>query len=377
MSLRKTHLYNFHRDHGRLIEFAGFEHAVWYEGIIPEHLAVRNAVGIFDVTHMGRCTVKGRDSADFLDYLLTREISPMEITQGHYSVMCNERGGIIDDLTAFRLAEDHFFLVYNASNREKDYAWIRSHAKDFNVETRDVSDEVVMLALQGPKAVATLQSICESDLSKIRRYWCQWATIGGFKVLLSRTGYTGEDGFEIYLWDTPMDKPENAEKFWLTILEAGKAYNIKPCGLGARDTLRLEAGMSLYGNEIDENTTPLEAKLEFTVRFDKDDFIGKDALLQQKAEGLKRVRIGLRLLERGIPRHGDHVFVGGERKGQLTSGTFSPLLKCGIGMGYVSPEYATEGTHVNVKIREKLVSAEIVRMPFYDTTRYGRTRKHD
>lgn len=161
----------------------------------------------------------------------------------------------------------------------------------------------------------------------------------------------------------------------LTILEAGKAYNIKPCGLGARDTLRLEAGMCLYGNDIDENTTPLEAKLEFTVRFDKDDFIGKDVLLQQKAEGLKRMRIGLRLLERGIPRHEDYVFVGGERKGQLTSGTFSPLLKCGIGMGYISPEYLAEGTHVNVRIREKLVSAEIVRMPFYDTTRYGLRRK--
>ena len=326
---------------------------------------------------MGRCTVKGRDSAGFLDYLLTRAISPMKITQGHYSVMCNERGGIIDDLTAFRLAEDYFFIVYNAGNREKDYEWIRSHAEDFNVETKDVSDEVVMLAVQGPKAIATLQSICKSDLSKIRRYWCQWATLKGFEVLLTRSGFTGEDGFEIYLWDTPLDKPERAEKFWLAIFEAGKAYNIKPCGLGARDTLRLEAGMCLYDNDIDENITPLEAGLGFTVRFDKDDFIGKDALLQQKAEGLKRARIGLRLLERGIPRHGNDIFVEGQRRGQLTSGTFSPLLKCGIGMGYISPEYAAEGTRVNVTIREKLVSAEIVRMPFYDTTRYGRRRKHD
>jgi aminomethyltransferase len=291
--------------------------------------------------------------------------------------MCNEHGGIIDDLTTFRLAEDYFFLVYNASNREKDYAWISSHAKDFNVEVMDVSDEVVMLAVQGPKASATLQSICKADLSRIRYYWCQWATLREFEVLLTRTGYTGEDGFEIYLWDTPLDKPERAEKFWLTILEAGKAYDIKPCGLGARDTLRLEAGMCLYGTDIDEDTSPLEAKLGFTVRFDKDNFIGKDALLQQKAEGLKRVRIGLRLLERGIPRHGNKIFIDGERKGQLTSGTFSPLLKYGIGMGYIQPEYEAEETHVNVKIRKKLISAEIVKTPFYDTTKYGRKRKHD
>ncbi len=377
MGLRRTHLYDFHRQHGRIVEFAGFEHPVWYEGILPEHLAVRNAVGVFDVTHMGRCTVKGRDAADFLDYLLTRDISPTKITQGRYSVMCNEHGGIIDDLTTFRLAEDYFFLVYNAGNREKDYAWISSHAKDFNVEVMDVSDEVVMLAVQGPKASTTLQSICKADLSRIRYYWCQWTTLTEFEVLLTRTGYTGEDGFEIYLWDTPLDKPELAEKFWLTILEAGRAYDIKPCGLGARDTLRLEAGMCLYGNDIDEDTSPLEAKLGFTVRFDKDDFIGKDALLQQKAEGLKRVRIGLRLLERGIPRHGNKIFIDGERKGQLTSGTFSPLLKYGIGMGYIQPEYEAEGTHVNVKIRKKLVSAEIVKMPFYDTTKYGRKRKYD
>ncbi len=375
MDLKRTHLHNFHQRFGHLTTFAGFEHALWYEGVIPEHLAVRNAVGLFDVAHMGRCTVEGVKAAALLDYLLTRDISPMEVNQGHYTVMCNDHGGIIDDLVVFRLKEDLFFLVYNASNREKDFQWIQSHAADFHVQTRDVSDEVTLFAVQGPQALATLQKLSTVDLSDIRRYWGRWIALGNLDVLLTRTGYTGEDGFEVYLWNTPLEKPEKAERLWQALLKAGEEYGIKPCGLGARDTLRLEAGMCLYGNDIDEDTTPLEAKLTFTVRFEKDKFIGKDALLRQRVESPKRVRVGLRMLERGIPRQGYEVFLGGKKIGHVTSGTFSPLLQRGVGMGYVPHEHSAVGTHINIRIRKSLGRAEIVEMPFYDTERYGWKRR--
>jgi len=375
MESKRTHLYNFHRQQGHLTTFAGFEHVLWYEGVIPEHLAVRNAVGLFDITHMGRCAVRGVNAAAFLDYLLTRDFSSIKINQGHYTIMCNNHGGIIDDLVVFRLKEGAFFLVYNAGNREKDYKWIYSHAKDFNVQTRDVSDEVAMFAVQGPKALATLQSLSSVDLSCIQRYWGHGVILNDLEVLLTRSGYTGEDGFEVYLWNTSLEKPEKAERLWKTILEAGEEYGIKPCGLGARDTLRLEAGMCLYGNDINEDTTPLEAKLAFTVRFEKDNFIGKDALVKQKDEGLKRIRVGLRMLKRGIPRQGYGIFLDGEKIGHVTSGTFSPVLQCGIGMGYVPPEHATIGTQMDIKIRKSFQGAEIVRMPFYDTTTYGWQRK--
>ena len=373
MEPKRTHLHNFHRRLGHLTAFAGFEHALWYDGVISEHLAVRNAVGLFDITHMGRCTVKGVNAAALLDYLSTRDISAMKINQGHYTVMCNDHGGILDDLVVFRLKEDTFLLVYNASNREKDYEWIHSHAGDFDAQTKVVSDEVAMFAVQGPKALATLQTLSSADLSTIRRYWGRWVNLDNLEVLLTRSGYTGEDGFEVYLWDTPLERPEKAEKLWQNILEAGEEYGIRPCGLGARDTLRLEAGMCLYGNDIDENTTPIEANLTFTVRFEKDNFIGKDALLRQKIESPKRVRVGLRMLKRGIPRHGYKIFLNGEKIGRVTSGTFSPLLKRGIGMGYVPPENAAIGTQVDVEIRKSLQSAEIVKMPFYDTKKYGWT----
>jgi aminomethyltransferase len=374
--LKRTVLYPMHLKLGATMgEFAGFEHPLWYEGIMQEHLAVRNAVGLFDITHMGRCTVKGVDAAALLDYLLTRDISPMKINQGHYTAMCNNHGGIIDDLVVFCLDEDTFFVVYNASNREKDYKWICSHTKDFNIQTRDVSDEVAMFALQGPKTLATLQRLSGVDLSDIRRYWGRWVNLNDLEVLLTRSGYTGEDGFEAYLWNTPLEKPEKAEKLWQIILKAGEQYGIKPCGLGARDTLRLEAGMCLYGNDINEDTTPLEAKLTFTVNFEKDNFIGKDALLKQKDAELKRIRVGLRMLKRGIPRYGHEIFLEDKKIGHVTSGTFSPLLQHGIGMGYVPREHAAIGTQVDIKIRKSFHSAEIVEMPFYDKTRYGWQRK--
>lgn len=375
MGLIRTHLYDFHRRHGKLTEFAGFEMPVWYEGIIPEHLAVRNALGIFDITHMGRCVIEGKDATSFLNFVLTRDAASMNIGQGRYSVMCNERGGIIDDLIVFRVHQDRFLMIYNAATRQKDYGWLTGHTQAFDVEIEDVSDEVPMFALQGPKAISALQSIANSDLASLRYYWGDWTTIRDFKVFVTRTGYTGEDGLEIFLWDTPLKETERAERLWQTILEAGREHGIKPCGLGARDTLRLEAGMCLYGNDIDEETTPLEAKLDFAVQLEKESFIGKEALSRQKAEGLRRVRVGFRALDRGIPRSGSEVIFEGKKVGYLTSGTFSPLLKCGIGMGYVPPDQSKVGTRLSILVRKALIACEVAEMPFYDIAKYGRRRQ--
>jgi len=374
MVLNRTHLHEFHKKRGRLTEFAGFEMPLLYEGIVPEHLAVRNAVGLFDVTHMGRFMVEGKEAAVFLNYILTRNVGTTSVGQGRYAVMCNVKGGIIDDLVVFHIGDEKFLMVNNASNRNKDYEWINGHTEGFQVEVRDVSDEVLMLAIQGPKAADTLQSIVDSDLASLRYYWGKCLTLDSFKVYVTRTGYTGEDGFEIYLWETPLAESERAERLWQLILETGEEHNIKPCGLGARDTLRLEAGMCLYGNDLDEETTPLEAKLDFIVQFEKEDFIGKETLLKQKADGLKRVLVGVRALDRGIPRAGSKITLDEKEIGKMTSGTFSPLLKYGIGLGYVLPEYSEIGTRVQVISRDKPVTFEIVKPPFYNTEKYGRRR---
>lgn len=366
MSLdKRTHLYEFHREHGRIISFAGFKMPVWYKGIIPEHLAVRNRVGIFDVTHMGRVLITGRDAEDFLNYVATNDVSRLTPLSAHYSTMCNEQGGIKDDFIVSRLEEEKFFMVYNASNRAKNFEWLTKHSKDFKVKVEDVSDRVAMFAVQGPKAEQTLQKISTEDLSQAGRFKCTWTELGGVKVFASRTGYTGEDGFEVFVWDAPLSNPERALKAWETILEAGEEFGIQACGLGARDTLRLEAGMCLYGNDIDEQTTPLEARISFVVKFHKQSFIGKEALLKQKEQGLRRVRGGLTVLERGIPRPHQEVFKNGERIGEVTSGTFSPLLKKGIAMAYISKEHAEEGKQVSIKIRDRHVKAKIVKLPFY------------
>ena len=374
MKLKKTHLYEFHRKHGHLAEFAGFEMPLWYEGIVPEHLAVRNAVGIFDVSHMGRCLVYGEDATRFLNYILSRDMTTTAIGQGRYSVMCNNEGGIIDDLVVFLIERDKFLMVYNASNRRKNLTWLTQHSQKFQAQVKDVSEEVAMLAIQGPKALNTLQLIVDTDLTSLRYYWGSWMHIYSTKVFVTRTGYTGEDGFEIFVWNSSLSETENVEILWQTILKVGHEYGIKACGLGARDTLRLEASMCLYGNDINEKTTPLEAGLDFVTQLEKDDFIGKESLLRQRTEGIKLKRVGIRALDRGIPRPGSQILLEGNEIGRLTSGTFSPLLKCGIGMGYVSTEHSQVGTRL-VLVYKSPIKAEVVEMPFYDTTKYGRKRK--
>ena len=374
--VRRTQLYEVHRQAAKLTVFASFEMPLWYKGIIPEHLAVRNSVGIFDISHMGRVMITGVDSERFLNYVITNDVSVLSPNNAQYSVMCNENGGIIDDFVVYRLETEKFLIVFNASNREKDYDWLIKNIEGFEVKIEEVSDDVAMFAVQGPKAEKTLQEISAEDLSKIGRFKGGHSRLAGVKIFLSRTGYTGEDGFEVFVWNAALSKPEKAVKLWNAILDAGKTFGIKRCGLGARDTLRLEAGMSLYGNDIDENTTPLEARLSFVLKFQKSNFMGKDALLEQKNKGIKRRRVGIRMIESGIPRPGFEIYDDkGEKMGYMTSGTFSPLLKCGIGMAYVKVSQAQKGNTVHVKIRKKLVKGKIVSFPFYDTEKYGYKRK--
>ena len=372
---KKTHLYEFHRQNAKLEPFAGFEMPMWYKNITPEHLAVRNNVGIFDITHMGRSLVTGKDAEKFLNYITTNDVTKLTPLSAHYTTFCNENGGIKDDFVLSRLEQEKFLAVYNAANREKDYEWLVRYSERFDVKVEDVSDNIAMFAVQGPKAEKTLQKISSENLNAVQRFKCGWTKLADVKAFVSRTGYTGEDGFELFVWDTPLEKPDNAIKVWTEILQAGKEFGIEPCGLGARDTLRLEAVMCLYGNDIDETTTPLEAAIGFVVKLEKEDFIGKNVLSKQKTEGVKRKRVGIRMLEAGIPRKGYEVLKNGQKIGTVTSGTFSPVLKYGIAQAYLASEYATAGDKVKVKIRGNAAEGEMVKFPFYDPTQYGYARK--
>lgn len=373
---RKTQFYKVHEQTAQLTDFAGFEMPLYYKGTIPEHLAVRNSVGIFDISHMGRVIITGTDAGHFLNYIITNDVSKLVSDSALYSVMCNLNGGIIDDFVVYRMETEKFLMVYNASNRQKDYDWLKNIAKDFNAKIEDISDNVAMLAVQGPNAAKTLQKISTEDLSKIERFKCGHTKLANTNAYLARTGYTGEDGFEVFIWNSPLTNPQNAVDLWNAILEAGKSYGIEPCGLGARDTLRLEAGLCLYGSDIDETITPLESGLGFVVKLQKERFIGRDALQKQKTEGVKRKRIGIIMTDKGIPRPDFELFnEKNEKIGRLTSGTFSPLLTLGVGMGYVEISQAVEGSIVHVKIRDTQAKAKIAPFPLYDSEKYGYKRK--
>ena len=373
---RKTQLYSVHVQTAKMTAFAGFEMPLWYKGITPEHLAVRNSVGIFDISHMGRVLLTGADSERFLNYILTNDVASLQPNSAQYTVTCKENGGIIDDFVYYRLEKEKFLIAPNASNRQKDYDWLVNNSKDFNVKIEDISDTVAMIAVQGPNAEKTLQKISTEPLNAIGRFKCGGSHLADIEVFISRTGYTGEDGFEIFIWNASNIKPDNAVNLWNSVLDAGRPLGIEPCGLGARDTLRLEAGLCLYGNDIDENTTPLEAGLGFVVKLQKQGFIGKDVLQKQKAEGVKRKRIGILMTEQGIPRSNFEIYnAAGQKIGKTTSGTFSPLLKCGVAMGYVQASEAQEGNVVSVKIRDKLVKGKIKAFPLYDPEKYGSKRK--
>jgi aminomethyltransferase len=320
--------------------------------------------------------VRGADSERFLNYVITNDVSALLPNSAQYSVMCTQTGGIVDDFVLYRLETEKFLVVSNASNREKDYNWFIKNTKGFNVRIDDLSANVAMFAVQGPNAEETLQKISSEDLTKIGRFKCGHSRLADADVFVSRTGYTGEDGFEVFVWNASLEKPDLAVNFWNATLEAGKNFGIEPCGLGARDTLRLEAGLCLYGNDIDENTTPLEAGLGFVVKLQKERFIGKEALLKQKTEGTERRRIGIEIIDPGIPRPGFEIYsLIRKNIGRITSGTFSPLLKCGVGMGYVQTSQAKEGLLVNVDIRGKITKGKLRAFPLYDSEKYGYKRK--
>ena len=352
-ALRRTPLYEEHKALGaRLVDFAGWEMPVQYEGIKAEHEAVRTGAGLFDVSHMGEVVFKGPRAEEAVQRLVTRDVSRLAVGQAGYAAVCYESGGTVDDVLVYRTRDD-FLIVVNASNREKDVQHFRENTGDLDVEVVDESDEWALLALQGPEAVGLLQPFTETDLSSIKYYRYEVGEVEGAYALVSRTGYTGEDGFELFV------RSDDAPALWRRLIEAGAA----PVGLGARDTLRLEAGMCLYGNELDAETTPLEAGIGFAVHLDKEEeFIGQQALRREREEGLRKKLVGFKVEGRGIARHDYPVTVDGETVGSVTSGTLSPTLNEAIGLALVAPGVEDE---FEVVIRSRTVPVRAVSLPFY------------
>jgi aminomethyltransferase len=372
--MKQLHLTKVHHElKAQMAEFAGWDMPLQYSGIIEEHMAVRNAVGLFDISHMGEISIRGPNALDFLQRVTTNDVSKLAIGDAHYSTVLNENGGTLDDIFVYRLGEHDYMVVANAVNVDKIFRWFKNQVKD-EVELNDITMSTVMLALQGPMAQATLQKLTTFDLKTLGRFKAALIEVAEMKTLVSRSGYTGEDGFELYLFEESQSEPSRAEKIWNELLNAGKEFGIKPCGLGARDSLRLEAGYVLYGHELAEYITPLEARIGFAVKLDKGDFIGREALLKQKEKGLTRTRIGLRMGDKGVPRQGYKVLADREEAGYVTSGTLSPLLNVGIAMGYAPPSIK-DANEVTIEIHGKQKAAEVVEMPFYDATKFGFGRK--
>ncbi len=355
--VKKTPFYDKHvKNQGKIVDFAGFLMPIQFDGIIPEHQVVRSTVGVFDVSHMGEVEIRGKDRIEFVNYITTNDASKLALNQVQYTAMLYPDGGIVDDLLVYNLP-DRIWLVVNASNTDKDYKWILDN-KCFNVEIKNRSDEIGELAIQGPKAESVIQKLTDYNLAEMKFYWAAETKLRGMPVIISRTGYTGEDGFEVY-----MDR-KYASKVWELVFEAGREFGIKPIGLGARDTLRFEMRYCLYGNDIDKTTNPLEAGLGWIVKLDKKDFIGKESLLKIKDAGLKRKLVGFEVSNRGIPRPHLDIFDGNTKIGFVTSGTFSPSLRKGLGLGYVDIAYSEIGTRLKVMGKEP-ISVEITKGPFY------------
>jgi len=358
-ALRTTPLIELHRELGaRLVEFAGWQMPVQYASILEEHHAVRRAAGLFDVSHMGEIEIRGGGALALVQRLTCNDAARLEPGAAQYSALTTAKGTFVDDILVYRRGRDAFLLVVNAANAGKAFAWIAGHAEG-DVEVVDVSGRWAQLAVQGPSALSIIQPLTGVDLGAIRGYHFAEGAIGGVRAILSRTGYTGEDGFEIYL------PPEAALDVARALLRAGQAAGLQPCGLGARDTLRLEAGMPLYGNDIDETTTVLEAGLARIVRFEKGEFLGRGALVRQKEIGAPRQLCGFEMVAAGIPRHGHAIRIDGREAGTVTSGTLGPWLKKSIGMGYVPAGLSRPGQQIQIVIREREAAAAIVPLPFY------------
>lgn len=358
MELKRTPLYETHRALGaKMVEFSGWEMPVQYKGILEEHRAVRSAAGLFDIDHMGQVRVTGPGALAYLQNLLTANFSDMEINTAKYAVMCYADGTCVDDTFVYRLA-DEWMVVVNAGNRDKDNAWMKAQTFGYAVDVRDVSEEFYMLAFQGPLAEQVLQKLESFDLADLKYHHAREFHINGERGILARTGYTGEDGFELFI---PFGHGKHA---WEAILEAGKDVGVQPIGLGARDSLRFEAKFALYGHEIDANTTPVEAALGWACDLNKN-FVGRDALLKQKLEGPKKKLVGFEMIERGIARNGYEIATNGKVVGYVTSGMPAPTLEKNIGLGYVPPELAKVGAEFDIMIRGKPTKARVVKTPFY------------
>lgn len=358
--MKKTALYDAHLDlDAKIIDFGGWEMPVQYSSIIEEHKAVRNQAGIFDVSHMGEILISGKQSKELVQRLITNDAAKLTKGQVVYTPMCYEDGGIVDDLLVYRLDLDKFLLVVNASNTTKDLRWVNKNAELFeDVKVEDRTNFYALIALQGPISREIINPLLEDDISDLKFYNFINTEIAGMEAIVSRTGYTGELGFEIYL------DSGNAVDVWGALMEEGKDKGLKPAGLGARDTLRLEKALCLYGNDIDETTNPLEAGLGWTVKFDKDGFNGKEKLKQIKEEGIQKKLVGFIMSERGIPRHGYKILIDNEVVGEVTSGSYSPTLDENIGMAYIDKDYAKKDTEIQIQIRKREVKARIVETPF-------------
>jgi len=360
-TLKKTPLNEVHRAlGGKMVDFGGWDMPVQYPaGVIEEHMATRTRAGLFDVSHMGEIWVEGPDAIPFVNSITTNDVTKLVDGQAHYSALPNEQGGVVDDLLVYRFNEGKLLLVVNASTTDKDWAWITSHKADFDVVLTNASADYCQIAIQGPKAVAILQRLTDTQLEPIKYYHFTIGEVDGVESIISRTGYTGEDGFEVY---APADK---AEQLWNKMLETGKDEGILPCGLAARNTLRLESAMSLYGHELGDDISTLEANLGWITKLQKGDFIGREQIAAQKESGLERKIAGFEMKEPGIARDGFDVYVGDEKVGRVTSGSPAPFLKKNIGLAFLPPEFANVGQEIRIDVRGKRLAAEVVPTPFY------------
>jgi aminomethyltransferase len=357
--LQQTSLNQTHRAcNAKMVDFGGWDMPVQYSGLIDEHNTVRNSVGLFDVSHMGEIEVTGPEAEKLVDHVSTNNAAKLKIGQAHYSGLLYEHGGFVDDILVHRVSPTHFFICVNAANQQKDFDHITAH-NTFEAEVIYASENYAQIAIQGPKGLATLQKLTQTDLAPIKYYWFQDGEVSGTAARIARTGYTGEDGFEIYI------DPAEAPRIWNELLEAGSEFAIKPCGLGARNTLRLESKMALYGHEIHASINPLEAGLSWIVKLDKPDFIGREALLKQKEKGLTRTLVGFEMRGRGIGRDGYEVLADNTPAGWVTSGSPAPTLNRNIGLCYLPLEFSRPGQKIQVVVRNQPVDAEVVETPFY------------
>lgn len=358
--LKRTALNHTHRQLGaRMIDFGGWDMPVTYAGTIDEHMAVRTAAGLFDVSHMGELEVRGPQALTLVQHVTANDASKLQVGQAQYAALTTPQGTFVDDLLVHKLSDEHYFLCVNASNTEKDFQWIVEQTKDFDAVVENTSSHYTQIALQGPRALALLQPFANVDLSAIKYYWFANGTIDGVPTLIARTGYTGEDGFELYF------EPSASEQIWNRLLAAGQSIGIQPCGLAARNTLRLEAKMALYGNDIDDTTTVYEADLGWSVKLHKGDFIGRDALAKQKEQGITRKLVGFEMIERGIGRDHYPIFVEGQQVSQVSSGSPAPFLKKNIGLAYLPMSHTAIGSQFHIDVRGKLTAAQVVATPFY------------